>query len=119
MAWLNRAYKAFLCVFQVRSLMLPVKLGSVIAATTPIIVNDSNISAIVKAKHCPRARMPIMAVDSVDPPPPRLTGPYYKGFQLLIFSCIPPDLLVHLNFKLCFLICQYKQKAPAFLQELF
>ena len=29
---------------------LPVKLGNVIAATTPIIVNDSNISAIVKAK---------------------------------------------------------------------
>ena len=30
--------------------MLPVRLGNVIAATTPIIVRDNNISAMVKAK---------------------------------------------------------------------
>jgi len=42
------AYRAFLCVFQVRSLILPVKLGNVIAATTPIMVRESKISAMVK-----------------------------------------------------------------------
>ena len=46
--------------------MLPVSDGSVIAATTPIIVRESKISAIVNAIRRPRARKPIMAVDSVD-----------------------------------------------------
>ena len=42
-------------MFHVRSLMFPVKLGSVIAATTPIIVRDNRISAIVKALVIARA----------------------------------------------------------------
>ena len=46
--------------------MFPVSDGSVIAATTPIIVRDNSISAIVNAIRRPRARKPIMAVNSVD-----------------------------------------------------
>ena len=51
-------------VFQVLSLIFPIKLGNVIAATTPIIVNESNISAIVNAKKAAKPRLETLATQA-------------------------------------------------------
>ena len=48
-------------MFHVLSLIFPVKLGNVIAATTPMMVRDSNISAMVKAKPSGATKQALLA----------------------------------------------------------
>ena len=89
--------------------MLPVKLGSVIAATTPIIVNDSNISAIVnadrkptdplwnwlsqsaivKAIRRPQAHKPFMALDSFDLPPVKFCATIINRCRICLLPSLP------------------------------
>ncbi len=79
--------------------MLPVKLGNVIAATTPIIVNDRSISAIVKAPAEPvpylAGRLAVSLDVSVEerPPPPALD----KTFWFLIISSLSLFFMYHVK----------------------